>query len=294
MYVHRPLPNLHSSQCATPARSGKVAAADANTIPLGSLKSFKPTHFEGSTPELLGKVWQNFTRSLAQDTGFFKVASAPIASALLVAARIGVSLHSVNQAHQNNSDKETQNYIKEQALMTITREVVGLGLSYGLMSGMNISLDNLSQVSTGIKVDKTDVTGPLKALNQASQIILGQRKSVEVAPLALGSAVSTTLKEETGGTPNALQRSIRPLVKRFAFTSPRTASEAELLKAGMKNLQGIGFPLLSTGVSIYLAGWLLERTTLLHSDSIMGYLRHKRQQRTETTTEPPKASTALV
>jgi hypothetical protein len=231
---------------------------------------------------LLKQVGKNFTQSLAQDTGFFKIASAPVASGLLVVARAGVSLNSVKQAREQQRPKHEQNYIKEQALMTITREFAGLLLSYGLMSALNITLDNTVQVATGMRVDKPDVTGPLKALNQSIQIITGTRKQVNKAPEALGNTEDTKASLST----NALQRGLRKGLAWAAFTSDKSLDALEHQKRGLSNLRNFGIPLFSTGVSVILAGWVLERTTLLHSNDIMAYL-HERRGRKRTSRRTP-------
>lgn len=232
----------------------------------------------GGRLTLLKQLGINFRRSLVQDTAFFKMALAPIASALLVSTRVAMALRSAKN-EQANSDEEKAHYAKEQALMTITREVAGFGLSYGLMSVLNILMDKPIQRLFGFKIENPDVTGPVKALSHGVQIITGQKKSIQVAPFALGGASSLSMIEENGKTPNFLQKGMRQLLPLLALEGQvgKATSPLERLKVGAKNVHQIGVPLISAGISVYLAGWVLERTALLKTDAIIAKLKEKRQ-----------------
>jgi hypothetical protein len=84
--------------------------------------------------------------------------------------------------------------------------------------------------------------------------------------------------------------------------SKQAGKEHEALIQGMKNLRELGIPLFATGVSIYLAGWVLERTALLKTDAIMASMRrrHAKMHKTkgadsphrppETAVVPPRAT----
>jgi|GEM_PF-6204019 len=246
-----------------------------------SIKHLQAKEITGNRLTLLKQLGRNFGSSLVQDTSFFKIASAPIAGMLLVTARVIISLKSARDAEQTygDNDERTQ-YIHEQALMTITRETAGLGLSYGLMNLLNIVLDGPSQKLFGMRVDKPDVTGPVKALNHFVLILAGTKKSIAIAPEALG--VETTIRplEEMGQKPNGLQTFMRHALKPFSKGADLQglsgqARHIETLKQGMKNFKNLGVPLFGTGVSIYLAGWVLERTALLKTDKIIDSMKQR-------------------
>ena len=240
---------------------------------LEGLESLKAQRFVGTKCELLKELGINARRSLFQDTTFFKIALAPIASIFLVAARVDMALKAA-QAAQINQAPEKAEYAKEQALMTITREVAGFGLSFGLINVLNILTDKPVQSLFGYSVDKPDVTGPIKALSHAFQIIIGKRKSIMKSPRALGAETVITSLEEEGFRPNALQKGMRKILPYLAF-DPTLKILPEQMKAGMKNVRSVGVPLFSAGVSMYLAGWLLERTALLKTDAILASIKQK-------------------
>jgi hypothetical protein len=240
---------------------------------LEGLESLKAQRFVGTKCELLKELGINARRSLFQDTTFFKIALAPIASIFLVAARVDMALKAA-QAAQINQAPEKAEYAKEQALMTITREVAGFGLSFGLINVLNILTDKPVQSLFGYSVDKPHVTGPIKALSHAFQIIIGKRKSIMKSPRALGAETVIQSLEEEGFRPNVLQKGMRKILPYLAF-DPTLKTLPEQMKAGMKNVRSVGVPLFSAGVSMYLAGWLLERTALLKTDAILASIKQK-------------------
>lgn len=247
----------------------------SNAPKMVGLERMEAQVLTGDRLTLLKQLGVNFRRSLVQDTAFFKMALAPIASALLVLTRVAMALHSAKK-ERANSDEEKAHYAKEQALMTITREVAGFGLSYGLMSVLNIAMDKPIQRLFGFKIENPDVTGPVKALSQGIQILAGHQRSIHAAPFALGSGSSLSLIEEKGASPNWIQKGMRQLLPFLALDST-LKTPMERLKAGAKNVHHIGVPLISAGISVYLAGWVLERTALLKTDVIIEKLKAKRQ-----------------
>ncbi len=250
---------------------------------LEGLERLKAQEIKGDRITLLKQLGTNARRSLFQDTTFFKVALAPIASIFLVAARVDMALKAAQAAEAHQSPEKAE-YAKEQALMTITREVAGFGLSFGLISLLNILTDKPVQALFGYSVDKPDVTGPIKALSHAFQIIIGKRKSIMKSPRALGAETVIKSLEEEGFRPNVLQKGMRKILPHLAFDAT-LKTLPEQMKAGMKNVRSVGVPLFSAGVSMYLAGWLLERTALLKTDAILASIKQKRHKHKEKTAQ---------
>jgi hypothetical protein len=251
-------------------------SSSPKTVQYG-LEYLKAQDFRGTKRELLSTLARNTRRSLFQDTTFFKVALAPIASILLVMARVEMALKTARTAEETQSPEKAA-YAKEQTLMTITREVAGFGLSFGLMSVLNILSDKPVQSLFGYSVEQLDVTGPVKALNQAFEILIGKRSTLKKAPVALGSKTLIQSLEERGLRPNVIQQAFRKFLPYVAFDGTLD-SLAEQMKAGMKNVRNIGVPLFSAGVSVYLAGWLLERTALLKTDAILTRMKQARTKK---------------
>ena len=252
------------------------------------LERLKAQPISGDKITLLKQLGINTRRSFFQDTSFFKVALAPLASILLVTARVIMALKSAKSV-EAGEDPQKAEYAKEQALMTITREVAGFGLSFGLMSVLNVLTDKPIQRLFGYTIDTPDVTGPVKALSQAFEIIVGKRKMIMQAPVALGSKTVIQSIEEEGLSPNFIQKQMRRLLSHVAFDS-QLKTLPERMKAGMMNVRGIGVPLFSAGISVYLAGWLLERTALLKTDVILARIKQKRQkQNPSVLTSSPRA-----
>ncbi|MCE2930469.1 MAG: hypothetical protein LW809_03655 [Vampirovibrionales bacterium] len=270
-------------QPPTPPSPSQTPASKPAQEKLEGLERLKAQPFEGNRGELLKELGVNFRRSLFQDTTFFKVALAPIASILLVTARVNMALKAAQAAERDQSPEKAE-YAKEQALMTITREVAGFGLSFGLMSLLNILTDKPVQSLFGYTVEKPDVTGPVKALSHAFQILIGGRKSIMKAPKALGAETVIKSIEEEGLRPNFIQKGMRKILPHLAFDATlKTLSEQ--MKAGMKNVRSVGVPLFSAGISVYLAGWLLERTALLKTDAILANIKQKRHKQQENTSQ---------
>jgi hypothetical protein len=267
-----------------PPRPYTFYSTEATTVGLECLKA---RTLQGDRLTLLKQLKVNMIRTFVQDTSFFKIALAPIASALLVATRVGTALKSAKDAH-NHLNPEEAEYAQEQALMTMTREVAGFGLSYGLMSVLNIATDKPVQRLFGYNFHQPDVTGPVKGITQAIEILVGTRKEIEAAPFALGGKTIVEAIEEQGKTPNFVQKTMRCLLP-YLTRDARLTQPADRMKAGMKNVRGIGIPLLSAGISIYLAGWLLERTALLKTEAIMARIKQKRHKKPSKTTTPISA-----
>ena len=267
-----------------PHRPHPLHATEATTVGLECLKA---RTLQGDRITLLKQLKVNMIRTFVQDTSFFKIALAPIASALLVATRVATALKSAKDAH-NHLNPEDAEYAKEQALMTMTREVAGFGLSYGLMSVLNIATDKPVQRLFGYKFHQPDVTGPVKGITQAIEILVGTRKEIEAAPFALGGETIIEAIEEKGKTPNFLQKAMRRVLP-YLTGDTRLTQPADRMKAGMKNVREIGVPLVSAGISIYLAGWLLERTALLKTEAIMDRIKKKNNQKPSETSTPISA-----
>ncbi|MFN7310066.1 MAG: hypothetical protein ACK5T0_01730 [Vampirovibrionales bacterium] len=265
----------------TPQKTDQKPAKPPLQEELQGLERLKAQPFKGNQGELLKELGVNVSRSLFQDTTFFKVALAPIASILLVTARVDMALKAAKSA-ERDPDPEKAEYAKEQALMTITREVAGFSLSFGLISLLNILTDKPVQSLFGYTVDKPDVTGPVKALSHAFQILTGERKSIIKAPKALGAETVIRAIEDPKSldpkTPNALQKGMRKILPHLAFDRTLKTLPAQM-EAGMKNVRSVGVPLFSAGISVYLAGWLLERTALLKTDAILASIKQKRHKK---------------
>ena len=228
--------------------------------------------------QLLEQLSCNFSRSLAQDTGFFKVASVTLAGLLMVTSRSVIAANSAKQSEERGDSEEKVEFARNEAMKTIVREVGAVVLSYGVMSGFNVAMDKPAQLAFGVKVKPQGVTGPVTFVSHALQILLGLKKEVPKAPAALGDRLNIT----PAAQPNAVQRWLRqhvllPLVRepqrvlaKAGNPTEAVLKEKALLAQGMRNFRQLAVPLVGAGIAMYLSGWVLERKTLLQFDEIVG------------------------
>jgi hypothetical protein len=289
--------------------------------------------------EALRLRWQNiqtitgnFAKSAVQDTGTFKIGSALIASAALVAARVVVATASAKkEAETSGADSEQTQFCKDQAMMTAVREIGGFTSSWLFMSLFNVALDKPSQLLFGVRVNKHGVTGPITFLSKIGQQLIpfGERVVETALPIAVGDkrtihvlgmmdttnpaiAEDALARHWSALKPNTVQLFCRQgldwLVNKtrlkndmaldaFYASLPDNLSSAEKaqhltsltakdldtykrqinlqqfeenkVKIGFKNIGTYVVPVIGAGISTVVAGWGLERATLLHFPEVI-------------------------
>jgi hypothetical protein len=247
------------------------------------MMSTPTSSLEQTQLQAFGQLTRNMLQSFMQDTGFFKTASAPLASLLLVNTRVIVAKQSAEKV-KNSPDPDEAQFAEVEALKTIVREWGGVLSSFGLMAVFNIAMDRPSQYLFGIDVTKVGVVGPVQYISQSLQLLLGSKLQVAPAPVALGSQQYMHVREN----PTALQKTARGLLHSLAsfqkesilhktaeaLALPKAQltpaqTEEGLLKAGMNRWRNVAVPLMGLGIAVGVAGWLLERSTLLRFDKII-------------------------
>lgn len=236
--------------------------------------------------EKLQQLTATLGRSFLQDTTFFKVASAPLASLLLVNMRTIIAKQSAEKAKNSGSEEEAH-FAEVEALKTVVREWGGVLSSFGLMALFNIAMDRPSQLAFGVDVKKHGVVGPVQYISQATQLLLGLPVEVKHPPVALGSQSSLIITK----TPNVLQKAGQQFLKTCLVFKPQqvlqqamaeqgvlsaTQRHEALVKAGMSNWRNLAVPFMGMGIAMGAAGWVLERTTLLRFEKIIARIQHLR------------------
>lgn len=300
-------------------------------------------------------ITSNFAKSAVQDTGTFKIGSALMASAALVAARVVVATASANKEAENSgADSEQTQFCKDQAMMTAVREIGGFTSSWLFMSLFNVALDKPSQLLFGVRVHKHGVTGPITFLSKIGQQLIpfGERIIETELPTAVGDKrtlhvlgminpnspdviADPLLHHWSQQSPNALQlfcrRGLDWLVNKTRLktdmaadlfynglpdtltTTEKTKQLAKLttqqledykqqinpelfeenkIKIGFKNIGTYVVPIIGAGISTVVAGWGLERATLLHFPEVIDRINKLRDSVKKMHRKPSAINTA--
>lgn len=260
----------------------------------------------------------NLGHSFVQDTGFFKILSAPIVSYSMATLRSVLAWNTSKQTETNpKSSEEEKLFAKTEALKTTIREFGGATMAFGVMASFNAVMDAPTKWFFGVERTRTDVTGPLKFVSKSVQNwITNKDLNITKAPEALGSgvAIHIPLKPQAHWQYQAqnwlarhwvfdpatlLGQPLQGLSKAQLVESAlkEATSRDTLVKQGFNNIRSIGVPVAGGVLACMTGGWLLERTALLRFDKVMDLaqrLLHDKAQEAATTTVPVPSSPSKV
>jgi hypothetical protein len=218
--------------------------------------------------ETLGKIGQAVWQSVSQDASLLKESSAFWATMIHTALRLFVAADSARRPAPTPEDKK---YNERAAAMTFFLEIVGVSLGWGVLKAGENLLSAQMDKHLGFEIVKPGVLGPGKALKLAFQALIDPTKVV--VPHVPEAVTGLKYWQRTANhvAPTGWMKNLLVTVGHYANThwaeEDRMLHDVEM--RGYKALRNNLPKLISSPFAIGLAGWWLQRTTLMHGDQII-------------------------
>jgi hypothetical protein len=218
--------------------------------------------------ETLGKISQALWQSVSQDASLLKESSAFWATMIHTALRLTVAADSARRPAPTPEEKK---YNERAAAMTFFLEIVGVSLGWGVLKAGENLLSSQMDKHLGFEIVKPGVLSPGKALKLAFQAVVDPSKVV--IPHVPEAVTGLQVWRRVPGHPPTTGWVKDGLIKLGTYANehwnPKHVMLQDVEMRGYKALRNNLPKLISSPFAIVLAGWWLQRTTLMHGDQII-------------------------
>lgn len=215
--------------------------------------------------ENLARIGSNVATTMAQDISTMKSGAAFWSTFVHVLLRCGVAIQSSRTAPPDDLY-----FTKRQSAEVLFRELVGFSLGFGVVKQLDGILKGRVRKWANYDIERPGTTGLVKGVKEAVGVLTGRVKEVKKSPAVM---TGETVVKKIGDTPEFFTK-----VGRWAQkTLPETVSKIPKDVVDPAQLEKMGFKFAHTWLpvaigsipAIYISGWLLERSTLLHGERIV-------------------------
>ncbi|MFM7469772.1 MAG: hypothetical protein ACKO37_09760 [Vampirovibrionales bacterium] len=211
---------------------------------------------------LLAEVWRNVGTSLSQDSKSLKLAAAFWSTLIHVIGRCQVAVTSYV-----NAPPEDKAFTHRQSNEVLFRELVGFSVGWGLLKPFEKTIKQQVAKQTGYVVERPGTTGVGEGIAQTLHILQGKLTHVTRGPDVLtGEEIIRKTRLELDKRLLTLGAVLRD---RYGLIAKSVVDPAQLERVAFKWAHDYIPIAVGTVPALALAGWWVERTTLVKGNKMM-------------------------